>query len=202
MEFFDGVRAHQLIGYRVDKKNIRYYTPEGQSWEQLFLRYPVNYKRISGHFDPNRRHPLLRKKRPHWGTDFAAPHGTPVKAIADGSVKTISRQRGYGKTIVLKHSRGYTSLYAHLSRYRKGLSQGHKVKKGDIIGYVGQTGLTTGPHLHYELRVNNLPRNPLKARLPAANPLPDSHRTKFSKHSQQLLTQLNIQQRIQLALKD
>ena len=202
IEFFDGARAHQLIGYRSDKENIRYYTPEGESLKQLFLRYPVNYKRISGHFDPDRRHPVLRKKRPHWGIDFAAPHGTPVRASADGSVKTINRQRGFGKIIILKHSNDYTSSYAHLSRFRKGLSTGEKVKKGDVIGYVGQTGLATGPHLHYELRIDNIPRDPLKTKLPTANPLPKNHLTKFRKHSQQLLTQLDIQQRIQLALKD
>lgn len=202
VEFFDGTMARQLIGYRSDDENIRYYTPEGQSLKQLFLRYPVNYKRISGHFNPNRRHPVLRKKRPHWGTDFAAPHGTPVKASADGHVKSIRRQRGYGKTIVLDHGNGYTSLYAHLSRYKKGLSADKPVKKGQIIGYVGQTGLATGPHLHYELRINNTPHNALKVKLPTANPLPESHLAKFRTYSQQLLAQLDIQQRIQLALKD
>ena len=114
----------------------------------------------------------------------------------------MHRQRGYGKTIVLDHDNGYTSLYAHLSRYKKGLGKDKKVKKGQIIGYVGQTGLATGPHLHYELRLNNTPRNPLKAKLPTANPLPKNHLAKFRKHSQQLLAQLDIQKRIQLALKD
>ena len=144
--------------------------PEGRSVRKAFIRAPVDFTRISSSFNLNRRHPVLNTIRAHKGVDYAAPSGTPVMAAGDGVVKSIGDNGGYGNTIVLQHGSNITTLYAHLSRFAN-IKQGTRVTQGQTIGYVGQSGLTTGPHLHYEYRINGVHRNPSTVELPLANPI-------------------------------
>jgi len=169
---------------------VSFYTPDGTSLARTFTRYPLDFERISSHFDRNRRHPILGVRRPHLGVDLAAPTGTPVRAAADGRVVERRRNGGYGRVITLRHGERYQTLYAHLSRYASGLSVGDRVQRGEVIGYVGATGQATGPHLHYEFIDNGRHRNPVTVDLPRAEPLPDEHRSAFREHAAPLLASL------------
>ncbi len=168
-----------------------YFTPDGHSMRKEFLRTPVNFSRISSRFSMRRKHPVLHKIRAHKGVDYAATRGTPVKASGDGKVVSVGRKGGYGKTIVLRHGGRYTTLYAHLDRFARKLKPGQTVRQGQIIGYVGSTGLATGPHLHYEFRVNGAHRNPLTVELPRAAPLAPALREKLTRQTKGLLVQLD-----------
>ena len=156
-----------------------FYTPEGRSLRKSFLRTPVEFTRISSHFDPHRLHPIFKTKRPHRGVDYAAPTGTPIKAAGGGVVHFAGRQRGYGKVVFIKHPNDIMTVYAHQSRIASGMQKGRKVSQGQIIGYVGQTGWATGPHLHYEFRLHGRHRDPLTVKLPDAEPLPASEMPDF-----------------------
>lgn len=147
-----------------------YYTPEGESLQRAFLPAPLKYRRISSRFSPRRLHPVLKKWRAHRGVDYAAPSGTPVYSTADGVVSQVARQRGYGRVVFIEHFGRYTTVYAHLRAFKKGIRRGTRVKQGQVIGYVGQSGLATGPHLHYEFRVNGKHRDPLSAVTPKQLP--------------------------------
>ncbi len=171
-----------------------YYAPDGRSMRKAFLRTPVRFTRISSRFSLGRKHPILHHIRAHHGVDYAAPSGTPIKATGDGKVAFIGRKGGYGRVIVLKHGSRYSTVYAHLSRYRKGLRKGSRVRQGQIIGYVGMSGLATGPHLHYEFRVNGVHRNPLTVRLPDAAPLDHRLMARFRERAEPLLAQLDLLQ--------
>ncbi|MDP2904191.1 MAG: peptidoglycan DD-metalloendopeptidase family protein [Methylovulum sp.] len=159
-EFVAQGRILTAVNYEDSNGNINYYTPEGKAMRKAFLSTPVDYVRISSHFDANRKHPILNRIRAHKGVDYAARTGTPVKAAGDGNIVFIGRKGGYGQVMIVKHGEHYETLYAHLSGFKKGLLDGDSVTQGDIIGYVGQTGLATGPHLHYEFRVDGEHRNP------------------------------------------
>jgi len=172
----------------------RYYTPEGRSMRKAFLRSPVDFRRISSHFTPERFHPVLGTKRPHHGVDYAASTGTPIKASGDGKIIWRGTKGGYGRTVIIQHGGNITTLYGHMSKYRSGLSNGSRVKQGDIIGYVGASGLATGPHLHYEFRVNGVHKNPVTIKLPLAEPVPASERAAFMKQSATLMAQLEDNQ--------
>ncbi len=167
-------------GFRFEYGDIKgYYDQEGKSLRRAFLKAPLNYRRISSGFSQGRFHPILKKYRPHHGVDYAAPHGTPVSSVGDGTVLFAGYRGDYGKLIVIRHPNGYETRYGHLSRLDRGMAKGVKIKQGDTIGYVGSTGLTTGPHLHYEMRLNNKFVNHLKTRIPAGQPLPDVVREEF-----------------------
>ena len=167
-------------GSRFEYGDIKgYYDQEGKSLRRAFLKAPLNYRRISSGFSQGRFHPILKKYRPHHGVDYAAPHGTPVSSVGDGTVLFAGYRGDYGKLIIIRHPNGYETRYGHLSRLDRGMAKGVKIKQGDTIGYVGSTGLTTGPHLHYEMRLNNKFVNPLKTRIPAGRPLPDTARGEF-----------------------
>ncbi len=142
------------------------YTPEGSPLTPVFSRYPVNYSHISDHFNPKRKHPILHVIRPHWGVDFAAKKGTPIHATADGKITYLARKGGFGRFIEIDHNQGISTRYAHLSGYKKGLKKGAHVKRNEVIGYVGKSGLCTGSHLHYEYRVHGIAKNPLTVKLP------------------------------------
>ena len=146
-----------------------YYAPDGESMQGAFLRAPLKYRRISSGFG-RRKHPILKKWRAHKGVDYAALPGTPVRATADGIVTKARKERGYGNVIVIKHYDIYTTVYGHLRGFARGLKRNKKVRQGDIIGYVGSTGLSTGPHLHYEFRVRGVHKDPLSAALPRRLP--------------------------------
>ncbi len=159
-EFVNQNRILTAVRYIDEFGNSNYYTPEGRAMRKAFLSTPVEFARISSHFDINRRHPVLNRIRAHKGVDYAARTGTPVKTTGDGVIAFLGRKGGYGQVIIVQHGERYETLYAHLSRFRRDLQPGDLVKQGEIIGYVGQTGLATGPHLHYEFRIDGQHRNP------------------------------------------
>lgn len=172
LEFINNGRSHQAVWFNPNLPGMSggYYAFDGSSSRRAFLRVPLEFTRISSGFGM-RRHPVLNRMRGHKGVDYAAPTGTPIRATADGMVQTIGSQRGYGNTIVLEHHGQYTTLYAHMSRFASNLRRGSKVSQGDVIGYVGATGLATGPHLHYEFRVAGNPIDPQSAKIPVARAL-------------------------------
>ncbi len=156
-----------------------YFDEEGGSLRRAFLKAPLRYSRISSRYSHSRMHPILKIRRPHHGVDYAAPTGTPVHTIGDGKVTYVGRKGGYGKYIKIKHNGTYTTGYAHLSRYAKGLKVGAFVKQGETIGYVGSTGRSTGPHLDFRVYKSGTPIDPLKMKSPPAIPIKDSMKTEF-----------------------
>lgn len=163
-----------------------YYTPQGESLVKAFLKTPLKFTRISSTYSSRRRHPILGSIRPHYGVDYAAPSGAPVWAVADGVVIFCGWNKGFGKQIVIKHARGYKTMYGHLSRFAPGLRKGKKVRQKEVIGYVGSTGLATGPHLDFRLVKNNIFRNPLKEISPRAAPLPKKEIPSFMEFKKSL----------------
>lgn len=185
-------RGEPLTAVRYDTGEgiAEYYTPEGRNMRKEFLRTPVDFRRISSRFNPNRLHPSLGYRRPHRGVDYAADTGTPIIATGNGRVERANWYGGYGNCIIIEHAGRYSTLYAHLSKYARGVRSGARVKQGQIIGYVGMTGTATGPHLHYEFRVDGTHRDPLKVDFPAAEPLPESERGPFRQVARPLMAQL------------
>lgn len=166
--------------YRFEHNDIReYYNKEGKLLRRAFLKAPLNYRRISSGFSMGRFHPILKKYRPHHGVDYAAPSNTPVSTVGDGTVLFAGYKGGYGKLLIIRHPNGYETRYGHLSKFAKGIKRGLKIAQGDTIGYVGTTGITTGPHLHYEMRLNSKFINPIKIKIPTGRPLPDNAREEF-----------------------
>jgi murein DD-endopeptidase MepM/ murein hydrolase activator NlpD len=174
-------------------RNAGYYNEEGRSLKKSFLRSPLAFSRISSGFTPRRFHPIQQRWKAHNGVDYAAPTGTPIMATASGTVKFSGWQNGYGNFVEIQHHSGYSTAYAHLSRFGKGVKVGQKVEQGDVIGYVGATGWATGPHLHYEFRVNRVPKNPLSITVAQAEPL---DRNAFSEFKR---VQLALDRRMELA---
>ena len=167
-----------------------YYSPEGFSMRKAFLRSPVDFFRISSKYNPNRLHPVLKTSRPHRGVDYAASTGTPIKASGDGKVIWRGTKGGYGRTIILQHAGIYTTLYAHMSKYNSKVRKGSRVKQGQIIGYIGSSGLVTGPHLHYEFRSNGVHQDPLKVKFPNVQPLNKTQMETFKPMADTILAQL------------
>ncbi|NOR51599.1 MAG: peptidoglycan DD-metalloendopeptidase family protein [Gammaproteobacteria bacterium] len=185
----------------IDKHgHSNYYTPDGYSLRKAFIRSPVDFRRISSKFQRSRYHPVLGKKRPHRGVDYAAGTGTPIKASGDGKVIFKGTKGGYGRTIILQHGGKFTTLYGHMSAYKRGLNKGKRVKQGQIIGYVGKSGLATGPHLHYEFRVNGVHRNPLTVKFPNASPIEKSYRTAFREQAEGLQALIGLYRNTSIAL--
>jgi murein DD-endopeptidase MepM/ murein hydrolase activator NlpD len=174
-----GIAFHAFL-WRAPDGTEGYYDESGQSSRKSFLRSPMEFSRITSGFTQARVHPVLHSMRAHKGTDFAAPEGTPVRATADGLVTFSGEQNGYGNVVMLQHDNTYSTVYAHLSRFAPAVRGGSRVRQGDTIGYVGQTGWATGPHLHYELRIDGEPRDALTVALPSATPVADDERAEFS----------------------
>ena len=168
-EFVNNGKTYRAIASRDKDGELRYYSPDGKSMQKTFLRTPVKFSRISSRFTKARYHPVLKKTRAHKGVDYAAGRGTPVRATATGRVIHAGRKGGYGNTVIISHGSTYSTLYAHLSSYSRGIAKGSKVKQGQTIGRVGSTGLASGPHLHYEFRINGKHVNPLTFRQPASD---------------------------------
>jgi murein DD-endopeptidase MepM/ murein hydrolase activator NlpD len=202
VEFINKGKTYQSVYFEANNKERGYYTPDGKNLRKRFLRSPLKFSRISSGFTRSRYHPVLKKWRAHKGVDYAAPRGTPVRATADGTVATSTRQRGYGKLIILKHRERYSTAYAHLSAFAKGLRKGKRINQGDIIGYVGSTGLATGPHLHYEFRINGVQRDPRRVVMPAAIPLSAKNIPAFNEKTKPLMARLNMLRDINLAFLD
>jgi murein DD-endopeptidase MepM/ murein hydrolase activator NlpD len=173
-EFVNKGNVYRAFSWLGSDGSEAYYTEEGKTLRKAFMRSPLSFTRITSGFSLARFHPFLQTWRAHKGVDFAAPTGTPVHAAGDGKVASAGRQNGYGNAVVLQHGATYSTVYAHLSRFATGIKPGARVAQGDVIGYVGQTGWATGPHLHYEFRVNNEQRNPMTIALPTAQPLPSA----------------------------
>jgi murein DD-endopeptidase MepM/ murein hydrolase activator NlpD len=198
-EFVNKGNTYRAVRYVDSDGHAEYYTPDGTSMRKRFLRTPVDFTRISSKFG-TRLHPVLNRMRQHHGVDYAAPAGTPIKAAGDGKITFIGRKGGYGNTIVIQHAGRYSTLYAHMKSFTRGLHNGTRVEQGDVIGYVGSTGLATGPHLHYEFRINGIHRNPLTVKLPDARPITANLRTDFQLNTQGYLTLLNTLGRTSVAL--
>ncbi|BFM09031.1 peptidoglycan DD-metalloendopeptidase family protein [Halioxenophilus aromaticivorans] len=201
-EFTNRGKTFRAVRYTNPEGVSQYFTPDGQSMRKEFLRSPVDFARISSHFNLKRKHPVLNTIRAHKGTDYAAPTGTPIRAVGDGRVTFAGRNGGYGNVVKIQHGQTYQTRYAHLHKFRKGVRANSWVKQGDIIGYVGSTGLATGPHLHFEFYVNGAVRNPVTVKLPKAKSVPNNDMLRFAQQTQPLLSQLGYAGNSQLALKD
>jgi murein DD-endopeptidase MepM/ murein hydrolase activator NlpD len=180
------VKAFQL---KDQGKHIGYYNEKGENLKKAFLRNPINYTRISSRYQRNRYHPVKKELRDHKGVDYAAPTGTPIYAAGDGVISFRGWRGGYGRQVIIKHAGRYQTVYAHLSRYGKQRA-GQHVKQGDIIGYVGMTGLATGPHLHYEFRINGRHVDPLKVKFPDSAPVHAKYRDEFQHYASVMDSQL------------
>ncbi|MFL2546244.1 MAG: peptidoglycan DD-metalloendopeptidase family protein [Candidatus Rariloculaceae bacterium] len=190
-EFINQGTPYRAARYIDSGGNSDYFTPEGRSVRKAFIRAPVNFTRVSSSFNLNRRHPVLNTIRAHRGVDYAAPSGTPVIAAGDGRVTFRGVQNGYGNTVIVQHGGNITTLYAHLSRFASP-RVGSRVRQGETIAYVGQSGLATGPHLHYEYRLNGVHRNPRTVTLPPADPVPAEQWEDFSAAATPLWRQLDL----------
>jgi murein DD-endopeptidase MepM/ murein hydrolase activator NlpD len=201
-EFTNQGSTYRAVRYTDTNGDSGYYTPEGNSMRKAFLRTPVDFARISSPFNLNRKHPILNTIRAHKGTDYAAPRGTPIKAAGDGRVVWAGTKGGYGRTVIIQHGQAYKTLYAHMNQYGRGITNGTRVKQGQVIGYVGTSGLATGPHLHYEFYLNGAVRNPVSVPLPKAKSVPTSELATFAQQTQPLVAQLeSFGDKIQVALK-
>ncbi len=201
-EFTNQGKIYRAVYFEDENRRGGYYDPDGNNVRKAFLRSPLAFSRITSRYTNNRFHPVLREWRAHRGIDYGAPTGTPVRATANGWVRVAGRKGGYGNLIELRHANGYGTRYAHLSRIAKGLRSGTRVEQGQVIGYVGQTGLASGPHLHYEFLVNGAQRNPLKLALPPGPPITPALRAAFEATSVPLLGRLDLLGDTNLALLD
>jgi murein DD-endopeptidase MepM/ murein hydrolase activator NlpD len=201
-EFVNQGRAYRAVYYVNSQGRGGFYTPDGKNIRKQFLRSPLEFSRISSGFSNSRFHPVLNEWRSHKGIDYAAPAGTRVKATGDGVVHFVGRHGSYGNLVVLRHQSKYTTWYGHLSRFAKDLRKGSRVAQGDIIGYVGATGLASGPHLHYEFRINDVHQNPLRVVMPTAPPISAAERAAFDAHAAPLAQRLELVRGATLARLD
>ncbi len=182
--------THEAVRYTNKDGTTNYYTPQGLSLRKAFDRYPVRFSHIGSPFSLSRYHPILHYRRPHYGIDLAAPIGTPIHAIGDGHIEVMQWKSGYGNMIKIHHNGMYSTIYGHLSRFEKGLSRGQAVRRGQVIGYVGQSGLASGPHCHFEFHKYQHPINPTTIHLPHADPVPHHEMAKFKNTAKKFLAQL------------
>ena len=189
-EFVNNGKVYRAVRFAADGGAVGYYTPEGKPMRKAFLRAPVDFTRVSSVFDPHRMHPILNRIRGHMGTDYAAPTGTPIHAAGDGRVSFEGTRGGYGNAVVLLHSSSVSTLYGHMSRFARNMRVGSHVNQGDVIGYVGMTGLATGPHLHYEYLLNGVHMDPQTVHLPGAEPLRAAALNQFRSVTAPLLVSL------------
>ncbi|HET6604926.1 MAG TPA: peptidoglycan DD-metalloendopeptidase family protein [Xanthomonadaceae bacterium] len=189
--FVNQGRTYQVFRYEFADGRRDYYDAEGRPVKKSFLRMPIEFARISSRFTSARKHPVLGRTRAHRGVDYAANSGTPIMSAGDGKVGFVGWKSGYGRTVIVDHGRGYTTLYAHMSRFGRH-KMGARVRQGDVIGHVGASGLATGPHLHYEFRVKGVHQDPLKVTLPKPEPLPASELARFRLQQAPMFAQLRL----------
>ena len=201
-EFVNQGKTYRVVFFQSDSSHGDYYTPDGKSVRKAFLRSPVEFSRISSGFTSARFHPILQKWRAHKGVDYAAPIGTKVKVTADGSVAFVGQQSGYGNVIMVNHQGRYSTVYGHLSRFASGLHRGQHVGQGEVIGYVGMSGWATGPHLHYEFRIDGQQTDPLRVALPNATPISASEKAAFEETTRKLTDRLGLLSSSSLAKLD
>ena len=200
-EFTNQGKTFKAIRFTDKSGRTNYYTPEGLSMRKTFLRSPVDFRRISSRFG-KRKHPILNRMRLHKGVDYAARRGTPIQSSGDGKVIFKGRKGGYGRVVIVQHGSRYKTLYAHMNGFKRGIRVGKYVKQGQTIGFVGSSGRATGPHLHYEFRVNGAHRNPLTVKLPNAAPIKSAFKGDFIAHAERLLSQLDTHKPTQIALNE
>jgi murein DD-endopeptidase MepM/ murein hydrolase activator NlpD len=198
-EFVNRGKTYRAVRYEDPSGHVDYYSPDGNSMRKAFLRSPIKFARVSSRFSKGRKHPILGKTRAHKGVDYAAPSGTPIRAAGNGTISFRGKKGGYGKTVIIEHGNGKSTLYAHLSRYGRNKKKGKRVEQGDVIGYVGSTGMATGPHLHYEFRINGVHRDPLTVKLPIAKPIEKKYRDDFRRKTAPLMAQLDTLSRTLVA---
>jgi len=191
-EFVNNGQRYVAQRYFDNDLGKQYFDENGNNVKKAFLRAPLDFAYISSHFNPNRMHPILHKIKAHNGVDYAAERNTPIKASGDGFVQFIGRQRGYGRTIEIKHGGNIKTLYAHLERFNNKIKVGDKVKQGDIIGYVGDSGDATGPHLHFEFWQGEVRTDPVKVELPSAKPINQSELKNFNTLLQESIETLKV----------
>jgi murein DD-endopeptidase MepM/ murein hydrolase activator NlpD len=187
-------RGRTLIAIRFEDPDdyVDYYDIEGKSLKRKFLRSPLRYTRVSSRYSKSRLHPILKIYRPHLGVDYAAPTGTPVVSVGEGVIAYAGWKRGFGRYVRIRHNSIYETTYGHLSRYARGIKKGKSVKQGQVIGYVGSTGLATGPHLDYRLTKHGSYINPLTVDLPSSDPVKNKYMGLFREHAINMLEQLDI----------
>ncbi len=185
-------KTYSAVQHKNAYGQLDYFTPQGTSLRKAFSRYPVHFHRISSTFNLARMHPILHYRRPHRGIDLAAPRGTPIRATGDGRVVLIGNQHGYGNVIKIAHQSNYTSIYGHMLKFQTGISRGSFVRRDQVIGYVGQSGLASGPHCHYEFHINHQPQNPTTVPLPHASPIARKDLMAFKSHANKMLASLKL----------
>ena len=201
-EFINQGKSYRVVYFQTDSSHGDYYTPDGKSVHKAFLRSPIEFSRVSSGFSLSRLHPVLGTWRAHKGVDYAAPIGTKIRVTADGNISFIGSQGGYGNVVKVEHQGRYTTVYGHLSRFASGLHRGQRVAQGDIIGYVGMTGLASGPHLHYEFQINGQQRDPLRVALPDGAPISAEQKTAFQEATSSLTERLELLSNTRLARRD
>lgn len=190
-EFVNQGKTYRAVRHVGSDGRAAFYRPDGQSLRKAFIRTPLDVCRVSSPFNLRRRHPILNTIRAHKGVDYAAAAGTPIKAVGDAKVEFIGNKSGFGRVVVLQHSSQYETLYAHMSRFRDGLKVGSRVSQGQVIGYVGMSGLATAPHLHYEFHIAGNVVNPVTVAMPRANPIAAAELPKFRAETKVLMAALN-----------
>ncbi len=191
-EYSLGDESHQSILYRSPDGKKSYYEPSGKSSRKAFLKSPLNYRRISSRFSYRRFHPVFKRYQPHLGVDYAAPVGTPVVASGDGTVTYAGWKRGFGKIVEIRHPNGFVTSYGHLSRFAKGIRKGARVSQKQLVGYVGSTGASTGPHLDYRVKANGRYVNPLRMVAPPVDPVKEEYMADFQRQRDNLLYAVNV----------
>jgi murein DD-endopeptidase MepM/ murein hydrolase activator NlpD len=201
-EFTNQGHQYRALFFEMTQNNGNYYSPDGKSMRKAFLRSPLEFSRVSSGFKLSRFHPVLNKWRAHKGVDYAAATGTKVKVTADGTIDFIGKQGGYGNAIIVNHQGRYSTVYGHLSRFASGLRRGQRVTQGEVIAYVGQTGLASGPHLHYEFKINGQHHDPLRVALPDARPINAVQKAQFQAATSTINERLSLLSGNQLAQLD
>jgi len=180
-KFVNRGETYSANRFFLNENDKEFFDDNGNNLQKAFLRAPLDFAYISSHFNPNRMHPVLHKIRAHNGVDYAAKTGSPVRTTGNGTVHYAGRRNGCGNEIVIKHSNDYSTRYCHLNKFKSGIKKGTKVIQGETIGFVGSTGLATGPHLHYEFKIGNKHVDPVKLQLPSAEPISQNLRPDFNK---------------------
>lgn len=190
-EFTNAGKTFKAVRYTDKQGASNYYTPDGRGMHKAFLRTPIEFAKISSHFSLGRKHPVLHIIRAHKGTDYAAVRGTPIRSTGNGKVAFAGRKNGFGNTVVIQHGQGIETLYGHMNGFAKGIRSGSRVSQGDVIGYVGSTGLASGPHLHYEFHVNGQVRNPVTVPLPKSIGIEKTELARFNETTRPLIAKLD-----------
>ena len=201
-EFINQGHQYRALYYEMTKNHGSYFSPDGKNMRKAFLRSPLEFSRVSSGFTLARFHPILNKWRAHKGVDYAAATGTKVKVTADGTIDFVGQQTGYGNVVMVNHQGHYSTVYGHLSRFASGLRRGQRVTQGDIIAYTGQSGMATGPHLHYEFKIDGQQRDPLRVALPDARSINAVQKEQFQAATSNIIERLSMLSSNRLAKLD